>query len=811
MLKNYILIALRNMKRHKLYALINILGLALGLMFAVLLTGYVRDELSYDQFHPKLDRLYISTVTFRSNEFTGISSPYIGEMLKTEYPEVEAYVRFWSGLLAVRGGDRVFNRDVAFADPSFFELLAFPLARGNAATALEGRDKIVLTPEMAAQYFEDEDPMGKRVTISMGERSRDFTVTGVLEPLPTNSSIRFDFLVPFPNIDVVFNRSFEPSLVLAPFFHGTFIRLKEGARADVLASKFPAMIKKYFSDELEKYKMPKGWMRFGLYPFADYHLGTLPAGGGMQEPGTPYYSWLLAGIALMVLALACFNYVNLAVGQSAARMKEVGIRKTMGASRRQLVRHFLAEAFMMCIPALLLGLVLAEFFLPSFNRVTGKMLSLSFLAGWEYILLMPALTVVVGTLSGVYPAFVISRFQAVDIFRRRAGGQGKRMFTRALVVMQFGVSIFLMIGTLVMWRQMGFMSRWDPGYDHKDVLAVSAQRFWEGEDTGRRVLERFKNALRSHPAVRSVSGVSSRFRLPMSRGNGMTHLLEGERIDVAYKLVDPDFLKTVGIKLKQGRNLSLEHASDVGDAVLVNEAFVRAFGLSAPVGKRFYDFSSDERVEGHKYNPVIIGVVEDFHFESLHTPVGPMVLNMDGRSSANYILIRYNPGTVSQLLPVLRQLWQEVEPGKPFEVEFLDQAAARQYESERNWMAITGYSTLFALFIACMGLFGLSSLAVARRTKEVGIRKVLGAGNWGILRLISAEFTWLIGIANVIAWPAAYYFINRWLQNFAYPVENNWWIFVLAALAALSVGLLTVTLHAYRAASANPVYTLRYE
>lgn len=811
MFRNYLKIAIRNLKKQKVFSIINVVGLAIGITFCILLISYARDELTYDHFHTKADNIYMVTARIGGDMGEGGKSPpFLAEAIKTEFPGVQQTVRFWVQTQAVKFGHSIFHQRVAFADPEFFELFTFPLKAGNPSMVLDKPNQVIITPEMMSKYFGNDNPLGKTITINIGEENKDFFVSGILEEIPGNSSIQFDFLIPFQNVTLVFGKEFEASMVVTPFFHSTFIELANSSHASSIIKKFPAFIDKYYGEDIRKYGFDTNVISLSLQKFLDYHLGSVPS-STLGPRSRPVYSFILSMITLIVLLLACFNYMNLSIGQASTRFKEIGTRKVIGAQKSQLVKQFLTDSVLLSFIALLLGLVLAELLLPKFNTFTGKTLSFDYFKDWQNLVILLGLVLFVGLASGSYPAFFLSSLKPVDVFKGQSKLGGKNIFTRSLIILQFSVSIFLIIGTLIIANQLNFLKTKDLGYDSTNIVAIPTQAFSFRDNLGKDIIEYFKNELRYQHHILSVTSASSWGENPVGLSITRPLVKEKRQIRVHFKRIDYDYLETLGIPLIQGRNFSSEFPTDVTEAAIVNEAFVKKFSLMDPVGKRFSEFSVDPRPEEYSSNPTIIGVAKDYHFESLHQEIAPLVLNLEQDVDRSYIIVKINPQNISASLELLRKKWDEIRSDFPFMYFFLDDVVTRQYQTEQNWGEVIGYSTGFTIFIACMGLFGLTALAVARRTKEIGIRKVLGAQMTKIIYLISKEFVLLVVLANIIAWPLAYYAANIWLQNFAYRVNVGLWIFFLAAALAFVISLLTICLKVVKAALANPVEALRYE
>ena len=812
--KNYLQVALRKIFRDKRYSAINIAGLAVAAAFFLLVISYVRDERTFDRFHGKSDRIFQLLSKMGEVQMGGYSSPPLGNALAAEFPEIVHSVRLWGKLEAVGRRDKIFNQSLAFSDPDFFAVFNFPLVQGDVTAALNSPDKVVLSRETARKYFGDQDPMGKTLAININAQKKDFWVSGILGDFPDNSSIRFDLLVSFDNVKLIFDMSFEDSLVTAPFFHTTFLELRDGRSAADLERKLPAFIGRHYGADLGKYKIAPEFFRLGLQKFADYHLGDINGSPALAPRGLPSNSANLAAIALMTLLLACFNYANMALGQSAVQFKEIGTRKTLGALRTQIIRQFLTESVVLSCAALASGVLLANLVLAKFNAFTGKHLSLAFFIDGRNLPLLAALAVFIGLAAGSYPAFVLSRPQPVEIFRNKTRLGAKSRIGRGLLVLQFGVSIFLIIGTLVRIDQMRMLQTTDLGYDPKNVVLIPTYAFWFGADSGDRTLVFFKNELRNRPEIQALTGVSGQLN------NGWrptaSFPLDGDEGPVrpAMFRVDPDFVGMMGLRIVQGRDFSRTPAPAASDEVLVNEAFIRRFNLQNPIGKRFFDFARDPRPVQlpNEFNPVIVGVVKDYHFSSLQRTIEPLVVCLNAKEERiGYVAVRINPAARTSALGLLGDVWKKVQPDKPFDFQFLEDILATQYVLERNWGRIFAASSVFAVFIACLGLLGLTSLSISRRTKEIGIRKILGASARDIVVLINKDFLVPLIAANLLAWPAAYYAARHWLQSFAVRVSPGAGVFLLGGAVVITVAVLTVCARSVRMAAANPVDSLRWE
>jgi putative ABC transport system permease protein len=796
MFKNYLKIALRNLRKQKLYSFINVFGLAVGIAFCALLFLYVQDELTFDDFHEKKDRIFrVYSISYEPDGSVrstgGVYHPFLlGPALEADLPEIQRFVRLDDNPNFVRAGGEAFEENVLYADSTFFEVFTFPLQQGDPGTALNGLTSAVISIDAAHKYFGTADAVGKTLSIRLEDRFEDFTVTGVAENVPSNSSIRFDVVIPFANR--VTSDLTDCATRWTCSFLFTYVELVPGASVQALETKMPEFWGKYHPDR-DANLSEQGLSSYGFQPIQDVHLNPdFPH--GLVAPSRPLYSYILAAIGMGVLLIACINFTTLAIGRSASRGKEIGVRKVVGANRAQLMRQFWGEALLLCLLGLLAGLVLAEAILPAFNTLTGKSLQLDYTGSWATIAALPVILLVTGLVAGSYPALVLSSFKPVDVLKNRLKLSGSNVLTRSMVVLQFALVIFLVMGTLIMLRQLDYVRSKDLGFTREQVVVVPLNGV-----SGQAALSYFRNELGERPEILGVTGASYSFG--PSRGyaiSGWTH--EGVQHQYFRYDIESAFPTVMGLELLSGRNFNPELASDSSQAIIVNEAFVREVGMDDPIGRA---------VPGFPGEPAIIGVVRDFHFEPLHEQVKPAVLRL-GRD-LNYILVRVAPHDVPASLGLLQTAWQEVAPGLPFDYAFLDDDLNRFYESEQRWSRIIGYSAFFAILIACLGMFGLAALAVASRTKEIGVRRVLGASVHSLIVLLSAPFAGLVLIAIVLAAPAAYFAARTWLDNFSYRIEIGPGIFLLAGGLALAVALFTVSYQAIKAALADPVKSLRYE
>ena len=805
MFKNYLKVAWRNLLRQKLYAFINIFGLAVGLAFCALIFLYVRDEHTFDQFHEQRDQIYrVYKTNYNPDGSAERSEAWLpmplGPAMKADLPEVEQSVRFKQRQCFARAGTKALKEDILFADASILEVFTFPLLRGNPQTALAGLNNVVLSESMARKYFGDEDPMDKRLALRLTDHFEDFVVTGIAKEVPGNSSIRFGILVPFSRIVQLDAKAVDRWEWSSNF---TYVKLRENTPVTEVEKKLVPFRAKYRPNEAQELRDRGFWsgdgipVGFHLQPLTDIHLNT-QIDGGLTPPSNPSYSYILGSIALGVLLIACINFMTLAIGRSASRAREIGVRKVVGAPRGQLMRQFWGEAILLSCLALAVGIGLAELLLPVFNELAGKTLRFDYASNVGTLLALLSLVLGTGLVAGSYPALLLSRTQPVETLENRLKLGGSNVLTRSLVVLQFALSVFLIVSTFVMLRQLRYLQTKDLGFDKEQVVVIPLQ----GLD-GQRVLRLFQNELGNRSDIAGVTGINNAFAWGTWSAD-FKH--EGEKKVVYIYRVDSNFLNVLGMNLVAGRNFDPKRVTDSTYAVIINEAMARDFGWSDPVGQVVSGLFEDEPSR----DPTVIGVLKDFNFRSLHNPVEPMIMTL-GMDNIYFMLARIRPGEMASALAALRTAWEKVAPEVPFTYNFLDDDLDRQYQSEQRWGRIVGYASFFSIVVACLGLFGLAALTVAGRTKEIGIRKVLGASITSVTTLISKNFAWLVIIGVVLAAPAAYLIMRHWLENFAYRIEIAWWMFALAGGLALLISLLTVSAQAIKAALANPVEALRYE
>ncbi|MBC7893573.1 MAG: ABC transporter permease [Sphingobacteriaceae bacterium] len=806
MFSNYLKIAWRNVTKHKVYSFINLSGLTVAVACCLLIGLFVRHEWSYDRFHAKSDRLYRAWTQelYNGEVFINTSTPYpLGPTLHETLPEVEGFCRIEATNANVRRGAEVFNERVHLADSTFFHLFDFPLRSGAASQALRGMNTVVLSEEMAEKYFGTQNPVGRTIQMDLDSVLRPFTVTAVAKNTPVHSSIRFGMMVSMEHVKAVrSDRAMKSWFNVTP---ETYVLLRNGADTTKLNAKFPGLLRTALGGEYTG-----GNYAIHLQPIADIHLDTVLT-GGLEPVSNPAYSYILMGIALFVLVIACINFVTLTLGRSVSRAQEVGVRKAMGALRGQLINQFWGEALVMTAIAVGLGLGLAFLLMPLFNQLTNKDLTLR--PNGELLALLLGLVVAVGLVAGSYPALVLSAFRPVEVLKGKLTLQGDtNWFRRALVVVQFSLAVLLIAGTLVLNRQLAFLKNTSLGFQPAQTVVVALNK---GGDEGRQLAGRLRDALVNRPGVLGVT--ASAFPFGAVGNWGQLGYTDNKRVyrELRFNLVDPYFLPTHGIRLVAGRNFDPRNSADVFGGIIVNQAFVKEYGWKDPLNARLPGTFNDHR---------IIGVTDDFHYTTLRSKVEPLMLMIrrdslrGGFENINYdssplpdLSVRLAADNLTERVAMLERVWKSVAPNEPFSYSFLDQNLQRQYEQEQRLGHLVGIGSVLSILIASLGLFGLATLAVARRTKEIGIRKVLGASVLGLVGLLSKDFLKLVLLGILIATPLAWYATNSWLNDFAYRIPTPWWAFALAGVLAVGIALLTVSFQSVKAALMNPAKSLRSE
>jgi putative ABC transport system permease protein len=791
--------------RHKGYTAINILGLATGITCCILIMLFVRSEWSFDRFHSKSDRLYRAWVKENYDEMddiTDINTPFIlGPALSDAFPEIETTCRVGTFNTLVKYDQNSFSERVHIVDSTFFNVFDFKVESGDRKTAFASANSIVITERAAKKYFGNKQAIGQILELQFGEDKKSFTVAAVTKNPPEPSSIQYDLIITYANWRLLYSeRGMKNWYNVNP---ETYVLLKKGVIAKELEKKFPSMIKQYHGEDYKE-----GHYIVSLQPMTSIHLDTsLPA--GTEPTSDPKYSYILLTIGVLILVVACINFITLSIGRSTTRALEVGVRKALGAERIQLIRQFWSEAILVTLVSFILGLLMTYLLVKPFNQLINRQLVLQFdLLFFGFCLLTIA---IIGLIAGIYPALVLSGFRPVEVLKGKLKSSSNIGWLRkGLITGQFITSIGMIVCTIVIGEQLKYMQTKDLGYSKEQVVIVSTSK---NRLIGTELGKRYKTELAKHPQVISSTVSIMSFAESPWINVGYTDDKKIYR-DFQVNAVDADFLKTMGIKVKQGRDFQNDNGADLLSSLIVNEALVKKFEITNPVGNKLPG-NMDQQ---------IVGVVGDFNFESLHTNVKPLAILIKPDSffrkieNISYgaplqprISVRLKPGNLEQNLAILRQAWKAVAPDQEFEYRFLDESIAALYKQEQRTNAIIQIASALAIFIACMGLFGLATLSVARRTKEIGIRKVLGASVGSVVALLSTEFLKMVLIAALIAFPLAWWAMNSWLEDFAYRVNISWWVYVAAGLLTVIITLVTISFQTIRAALMNPVKSLRTE
>ncbi len=810
MLANYFTVATRNIQKRKLYSFINAFGLSIAFAFCLLIYLYIIDEKGFDQFHENKNRIYrIEEVSYQywnpslKEEDRYVRSAYLQvglkDALKTELPEVEFATRFNNGNEIVRHEGKSFTEDISYTDGDFFKMFSFKLLAGNADRLFRNKSEVVITPRIAEKYFGKENPLGKTLLIG-SEKETAYMVSGIIEAPPSNSSIDFKILIPQENRKYYERQLNSWTSSSTP----TFIQLSAGADENNLSRNLEKLLDKYMGKDLKEWrskeKIPDDikLLEFRFTRMPGWHFKKEV---GWHKVSDPQYSYILTGIAMMILLIASINYISLALTSSATRRKEVGIRKVAGAVKKQLVFQFGFESIFLAFISMALGIGLAMLFLPAFNDFTGKGITFSG-STVSLLLVAAALAITVGALAGCYPALYLSAFRPVAVLKGRFTGKLQAGFTKPLVALQFALSAFLIISSVIMYRQMQFIAARDLGYDKENVVVVATQKGWSSESD--KVVEQFRARLQQEPEVLSVAGTSISFSRGLARQG---YKIDGENKLASIYIVDPYYIPALNLKLSHGRNFDPATAADT-NAVIVNEALAADMQWN-DLDNAYLNWREDSTGIGAK----VIGVMKDYHYQSLAAPIEPLLLTLDtkGAGSLTTVLVRIAPGKTGPGIEKIRKAWKELYPDEPLDYSFLDQDVAKQYESQQRWMNIMGLSTAFAILISCLGLFGMAGINAVNRTNEIGIRKVLGADLASIFILLNRQYIWISTIAFAFAIPFSWYVMNRWLAQFEFSITIGWELFAVSMLAGLAVALLTVSYHGLKVALINPADTLKYE
>lgn len=807
MLKNYFKTAWRNLTKNKAFSAINILGLGAGLATCLLIILYVSDELSYDHFNKKIDQIYRidADLQFGGHHFVLASSPDpLGAALKSEFPQVKQYVRLrdHGGLLVKKGNQNIQEDKVILADSTLFDVFTLPMIEGDPKTALVNPNSVVITESTAKKYFNSTNVVGKSLTVY---DTSVYKITGVIKDVPKESHFHYDFFVsmygqlsPYEmnqwtsnnfNTYIVLNKNADPK--------------KLDAQLDAFVMKYVTPFFKTWNLTLDEFKKQGNYLHYDLMPLSRIHLyshkdSELEANGNIQ------YVYIFSVIALFILLIACVNFMNLSTARSAGRAREVGVRKVLGSLRKNLVVQFLTESLLISFISMILALAIAVLLLPYFNTLSGKALTTdAFFSPW----LLPSLlllVIIVGLLAGIYPAFYLSSFKPVAVLKGKIGANFKTGWLRSgLVVFQFAISIFLIIGTMVIYSQLNYIHNKDIGYNRDHVLVI------KNTDALGQSAKVFKDEVLRLSGVQNATMTGY---LPTSGWRSDSPLFPKPNADTKDAVstqiwrIDENYIPTLGMKMEQGRNFSKDFPTD-SSGIIINEAFARLIGFRDALNKPLYFMDNFPSKDFTKFH--VIGVVKNFNFNSLHDEVTPLVFLLSPQRGS--IALRINTTHIDKLIASVENIYKKIAPGQPFSYSFMDADFNKTYQSEQKMGGLSITFSLLAILIACLGLFGLVTFAATQRTKEIGIRKVLGASVSNVSAMLSKDFLKLVLIAALITFPIAWWTMNKWLQGFAYRIQISWWIFLIAGVTAILIALITVSFQAIKAATANPVNSLRSE
>lgn len=780
-------LAFRNISRQKGYSFINITGLAIGLSFSTLILLWIQDELSFDTFHKNVENIYQveNDQYYSGDKFHAFAVPFpAAPAFKDEIPEILEAARYFSiGNIFVNYGNNTFSESgIVAAESSFFKIFSYKFIQGNKETALVNAGNIVIDEEAAKKYFGSENPIGKTLTLN---NEYDFKVTGVIEKVPHNSTFTFNMAFSFEDL----KRMNLWSDYWGNFTISSFVELQPGTSISAVNKKMTDIFKRTNTADI----------RFVLFPYKDKHLHSY---SGYGNPDTASkYVYIFAAIAVFVLLIACINFMNLSTAKSANRAKEIGVRKTLGGLRFTLIKQFYTESIIMALLSSIAAIFIVTILLPAFNDITSKSISFLELIKPEFIFGFFAITLITGLIAGSYPALYLSSFQPIKVLRGSLkSGAKSSMFRRMLVVLQFTVSIGLIVSTVIVFSQLDFMRNKNLGFNKEELLYVNVSGKLKDN------YKTIKNEFSKIASVESVTGSKDKPGLYLSSSDGFKWEGKGseERVSIAFTTVDYGYAETMEIKMKEGRFFNPDFPADLtADSTgnfIINETLAKIIGDNSIVGKPF-GFSP---IKGN-----IVGVMKDYHFSKVNSKILPLVLYLD--DNMNYVIVRIKPGNLTSTINQLTEAWHNVYEDFPFEFKFLNDDLDSLYRSETRMFDLLKYFAVVAIIIACLGLYGLSSFAAEQRTKEIGIRKVLGASEINLALLVSKEFMVLVLFSNLIAWPLAFYFMKDWLDTFAYRIDLSVMFFVLSGVAAFAITVITVSYQALKAAYANPVKALKYE
>jgi len=813
MINNYIKTTLRNIRKHRTLSIINILGLTIGLSAVILIGIYVRHEISFDRFHENAENIYRieRKGVFDGNEFhLPHTNNQIPSAMHEEFPSVTNFVRIWPNEVMLKDSRNNYHQEeVYFADASFFEIFSFSLIEGDPQKALSSPYSAVLTPEMATKYFGTTDVVGESMEIQAFDSTMTLTIQGILKKIPTNSHLQSGMIVSYKTAQSVT----PPSLLntWAGNYLYSYIQVKEGTDLDRLTSQFPGFIKKYMSADFKRLLGEdvriSEMLNFHLQPLTDIYLyARLDYAIGPTGDINKIYT--AVGIALLILVIACINYINLSTAKSMTRAREVGLRKVFGAHRRKVIMQFIAESVVLAIIALLLSMIVVESLLPSFNAYLARELSIGYLTRPAILLILLGAALLIGILAGIYPAMYISGYRPVSILKgtdHSSPGSATGSIRKGLVIFQFAISVGLLISVFTMNRQLNFMVQKDLGFDEKQVMVVRSDNNAFRDNT-----QTIRQELMGHPEIQNI-GLANRIVGEEEYSDGVFRRKEDPKENTENFTImhtGENLIPSLNIEMLAGRNFSRDFGSDLHSSYIINEAAMKLLGYKDPrdaVGGRIIEMNLDGQAEGQ-----IVGVMRDFHYQPLHIRIKPLIF-IFREQGLNNMYVKLAGQNTNHTISLVQSVVEQNASGINFDYTFLDNHYQASYQKEMRMKKLFTIFTILAIFIAAMGLFGLAAFMTERKTKEIGIRKAVGASTSRIILILSSQFLRWVLISNLIAWPVVYFALNSWLQNFAFHIELSVIYFLLATIIALAVAQLTVLYQAFTAAKTNPVDSLRYE
>jgi putative ABC transport system permease protein len=800
MIKNYFIIAWRNLLKNKVFSVINILGLSIGLACCILMFLFIQHELSYDKFNIHSSNIY--RITSESESTSGKTNLAVtpapwAPLMKKDLPEINNYVRIFKAeksIIGQPGQQKFYENDLLFVDSTFFDVFSFSLQKGNSKQALEKPNSIVLTRETAEKYFGNEDPIGKTLEINSMVGILNVEITGIVNEIPSTSHFKFNALISLQSLGDI-------SGLWAFHMFQSYVLINNNVSTQALEKKFAAFANKYINNNPQA----DGKHDIHLQPLNSIHLNSKMI-GEIGVNGDIKYVYIFTGIAVFILLIACFNFTNLSTARSLSRAKEVGLRKVVGAEKQQLIRQFLSETILFALIALTLAIIIAILVLPLFNQLSGRQMSFNLNNNYALTGLLVLLVLFVGLLAGIYPAVILSSFKPVEVLKSKFQKTAKGVsFRKVLVTLQFVISIALIASTIIVTKQLQFLKNKKLGFDKENVAIVTLPK-----DMDSAKLQTFKNSILNSGVISNVAGASSvpGVNIPINQVNdGNTDLKKALSMQMLF--TDHEFIKTMNMKILAGRDFSSQYATDKTEGFILNEEAVKKAGWKNPaeaIGKTFQWVNPGRVVKSGK----VIGIVQNFNITPLKAAVQPLVMHYSALRF-QYLYVRFNQLNAGNTIDIIGKKFKEVYPKQSFEYSYLDETLNQMYAGEKKISQVFSYFSFLAILIACMGILGLSLYSIQQRIKEIGIRKVLGASVTRITAELVKDFLKPVLIAAIIAFPIAWYAMDKWLQDFAYRTNIGWWIFIAAGLLAVLIAMITIGVQAVKAAIANPVKSLRTE